>query len=114
MDRPIYINMQTETVEIGTEIKYACKIKPIDGLSIGQYDFYIESYCNPGQKVITTKEDAIMLNDNSVLVCVDSNIVGVGQLKCKVVAYIPDSKFPDGLRTEIKVLPTPYRIVRTV
>ena len=106
--------MQIINVEIGTEIKYACKIKPIDGLSIGQYDFYIESYCNPGQKVITTKEDAIMLDDDSVLVCVDSNIVGVGLLKCRVVAYIPDGKFPDGLRTEVVVLPTGYKIIRTV
>lgn len=106
----------------GTEIKLKVEIKPEKDITIGSYDFVIELYCSPFktarfeysvEKGFEEKSNIIKLNtdDSSAIVLLDTNEVGIGDLKCKVTAMVPDSDFNDELRTEIVIADTGIQVV---
>jgi hypothetical protein len=78
------------------------------------YDFEVEVYCSPKRPVMATKAEMIRVDSDNYIVLVDTNIVGAGSLKCKVTAYIPDSDFPDGLRTEVAMSDVGVNILKTI
>ena len=46
-----------DRVYYGTDVKLNINIKPIGGLSMSQYNWTIEAYCNTNNKVTITSED---------------------------------------------------------
>lgn len=99
------------TVYLGTELKLKVSIDPVDNHSMSTYNFDIEAYCNENSVVTASKRGDVLTNLVSIsgdtdayLALVDTSIIGVGRLKCRVIAYIPDEDFPDDYRTEIDVL----------
>ena len=114
------------TVYLGTELKLRVGIEPMGGLHMEDYNFDIEAYCNDKSVVKAskrkdpqTKEDvltnlvAIDGDEDNYIALIDTSVIGVGKLKCRVVAYIPDTDFTDdGVRTEVVVMDTGITIVK--
>lgn len=101
-------------VFIGSEIKLNISIQPLGDLTMDDYDFEVETFCSPRKVVLTKKSDAIKVDENNYVVLVDTDIVGAGDLKCKITAYIPDADFDDGLRTEVAALETGVHIIKSI
>lgn len=101
-------------VFLGTELKLNINIEPIGDVTMDDYDFEVEIYCSSKKVVDITKKEAIRVDSNNYIILIDTNVVGAGDLKCKVIAYIPDNDFADGLRTEISIIDTGINIVKTL
>lgn len=99
---------------LGTEIKLNIHIEPIGSLCMDDYDFEAEVYCSQKKTIIAKKSDMIRVDESNFIVLVDTAIVGAGDLKCKVTAYIPDSDFDDGLRTEVVAFDTGIDIIKYI
>jgi hypothetical protein len=105
------------TVYLGTELKLNIHIEPIDGLSMEKYDFEVEVYCNPKKVTTANKKGTLLTNllyrdPDNYIALIDTNIIGVGKMMCKVTAYIKDNDFADNLRTEVVVMDTGITIVK--
>lgn len=88
-------------VILGTELKLNVNIPPIDEVYAMMYDFSVELFCQPRKVVVVKKSDMIEVDESNYIVRLDTTDVGVGELKARLTAHIPDEDFPDGLRTEI-------------
>ena len=86
---------------IGTEEKFNLRISPLGDLHAADYDFSVKAYSNKSANLIIPKDECIMVDNDNFIVRVDTSALGLGQIILEVTAYIPDSDFPDGLRTEI-------------
>lgn len=108
-----------DRVYYGTEVKLNINIKPIGGLSMSQYNWAIEAYCNPNNKVTITSEDALrgvnayMVDDDNYVIKVSTEKIGVGVIKCKITAELPDLDFSDNKRIEVEIINTGIEIVKT-
>lgn len=108
------------TVYLGTELKLRVGIEPMGGLHMSEYDFEVEAYCNEKSVVTASKKEGVLTNlveieddDNNYIALIDTSVTGVGKLKCRVVAYIPDTDFTDdGVRTEVVVMDTGITILK--
>ena len=99
-------------VTIGTELKLNINIQPMDSLSMDDYDFEVEVYCTPKKSIIIQKSSAIKVDENNYIILVDTNAVGVGRIKCKVTAQIPDADFIDDYRTEVVCADTGIDVIK--
>ena len=84
-----------------------------DGITIEDYDFTTEVYCNPRKSITILKSETISVDSENYIIRVDTAPLGTGDLYCKVTAYIPDDDFADGFRTEVVVIDTAIDIVKT-
>lgn len=100
-----------ERVVRGSKKKLSLHIDPIGGHTLSSYDFTVEYFTSPMQVVRLTKAELLELDDSTYIIRVDTALVGTGILKCRVIAYIPDSDFIDGIREEIYDFETDYDIV---
>ena len=110
-----------EQIVVGTEIKLKINIEPIGDLTMDDYDFKVEAYCNPRKSVLITKENIESqngsggrLDDGSYYVCIDTALIGIGNLKVKVTAFLPDGAFNDAKRTEVAIINTNMIIINDV
>lgn len=103
-----------ESPFIGTELKLNIHIEPIGFTTMDDYDFEVEVYCSPKRPIVIQKSDAIRIDSDNYVVLVDTNVVGAGNLKCKVTAQIPDGDFPDQLRTEVVCIDTGINIIKAL
>lgn len=106
--------MKNESPFIGTELKLNIHIEPIGDTTMDDYDFEVEVFCSPKKPIIIPKENTIRVDSDNYVVLVDTNIVGAGDLKCKVTAQVPDGDFPDQLRTEVVCIDTGINIVKAI
>lgn len=83
---------------IGEEIKVHITAEVIDDLMLGDYDFTTEIFTSRMRKLTFTKEDGIPADDGGYIFLVDSEKLGIGVLRTRVVAEIPDGDFNDKLR----------------
>ena len=79
-------------------------------LTMDDFNFEVVVYCTPSKSLTIPKNDAVKIDSNNYVVLIDTRIVGAGDLKCKVSAFIDDPDFPDGYRTEIVVIDTGIKI----
>lgn len=88
---------------LGTELKINVHIEPIDGLHMENYDFVCQFFAYPNRKVEIHKEDMKKIDSDNYLAMITEEQckrIGRGELHLEVTAYVPDSDFFDGLRTE--------------
>lgn len=97
---------------LGTELKLNIHIEPIGDLTMKDYDFNVDVFCSSRQVVNIKKEEAIYVDDTNYIILIDTNDIGIGNVKCKITAYIPDQDFEDGFRTEICGIKTDIEIVK--
>lgn len=103
--------MQFENIVIGTEKKLALHIEPIGNITMNDYDFVVEYFCSDTRVERVTKAQMREVSSDNYIIRVDTAKVGCGRLKCRVIAYLPDSDFEDGTRTEIYDFSTSINIV---
>lgn len=108
------INNNQQTPFLGTELKLNINIAPIGDITMDDYDFTVEVFCSVKKSVVITKKEAIRIDESNYVVLVDTTILGAGDVKCKVTAYIPDEDFDDGLRTEVIGIDTGIDIVKSI
>lgn len=96
---------------IGTEEKFNVYVAPIGNLHIIDYDFSVKAYSNSNARAIIPKEDVIFIDDDNFIVRIDTSELGLGQIILDITALVPDSDFPDGLRTEIARYKTDTTII---
>ena len=108
------INNNKMTPFLGTELKINVSIEPIGELTMDDYEFVVDMYCSPKKIATTHKVDAIRIDSDNYVVIVDTEVVGAGELKCKVTAQIPDGDFPDALRTEVVAINTGINIIKAI
>lgn len=106
------INFAKERVCIGTEIKLNLNIEPVGAFTMDSYDWVAEVFCNSQKSLIINKSEAIKVDESNYTLLIDTNKVGIGVLKCKVTAQIPDADFPDMTRTEVNTINTGIEITR--
>jgi hypothetical protein len=99
-------------VFLGTELKLNINIEPIGTVTMEDYDFEVEVYCSAKKVIVIPKSEAIKVDGNNYIVLVDTNVIGAGELKCKITAYIPDGDFADRKRTEVVVSTTNITITK--
>lgn len=103
-----------DALGLGTELKLNINIEPIGEITMDHYDFEVDVWCSLKRIVTITKSEAIRVDENNYIICVDSSLLGHGQIKAKVTAYVPDNDFEDGVRTEVVYLNTNIEIVKTI
>lgn len=88
-----------EQAFIGTELKFILDIAA-SGFSMVDDDFNV-TLKRGGTKKTFMKEDLVRDDEDNFYVCFDSAEFGKGIIEAVVTAYVPDSDFDDGLRTEV-------------
>ena len=107
--------MATNTeIFIGTELKLNVNIEPMGEFTMDDYDWYVEVYCSTKRVVALPKKTAIRIDSDNYVVLIDSEELGAGDVKCKVVALIPDFDFSDTIRKEVAMVDTGINIVKTI
>ena len=94
---------------LGTEFKLNVHLEPLDGFHMSDYDFEVALYVYTNRKVVFQKSKLKKVDDDNYLLMVetaDALRIGRGRINAEITAYIPDSDFSDGLRTEKLVLCT--------
>lgn len=88
-----------ESAFIESEVKFALEIT-CNGFDMGRDAF--EVFVMKGHNVVKTYQKSDLKVDGDVyLVCVDTSELGTGNFDLAVKAYVPDTHFEDGYRTEI-------------
>jgi hypothetical protein len=117
----------SNVVFLGTELKLNIKIDPIpkhlnqeieEGddkeWNMEDYDFEVEIFCSPRKTITITKDEAIPVDKNNYIVLINTEDIGTGTMKVKVIAHIPDGDFVDQTRTEVQVEDTGIEIIKTI
>lgn len=99
-------------IVLGTEIKINIHAEPIDGLSMNDYDFFCDFFSFPNKKVRIHKSEMIVVDNDNYIASMDSTNIGVGNIKVRMTASVPDTNFSDGIRTEIAEYTTDIVILR--
>ena len=77
----------------------------------------IAHYIVTSKKVIASYDGTTLtnceLNGNDIICVFDNHNLGVGRLMREVILYIEDDAMPDGIRKEVKVSTTNYRLTNT-
>lgn len=99
---------------LGGEFKINVHVEPIDGYSMNDYDFQCSFYVYTNRVVTIKKEDMKMVDKDNFRAMIESDQclkIGKGMVNMEITAYIPDTDFPDGYRTEKAVTCTGVVIV---
>ena len=99
---------------LGTELKFNVHLDPIDGVHMQDYEFECSFYTYRGKKVVIPKEKMKRVDNDNYIAVIDSENatrINRSQIEVEITAHIPDTDFPDGLRTEKLVLCTNVTIV---
>lgn len=88
-------------IPMGSDIKINVHIEPIMGLSMQDFDFFVEFFCHANKVVKTEKSQCIREDADNYRITFNARDVGVGVVKYRITAFIPDGDFDDGVRTEV-------------
>ena len=107
----------TNKVYLGTEMKLNIAVDPIGTITMDDYKspFKVEVYCTPNKKVEINSDDdtaCVRVDSNNYIVLVNTDNIGVGKVKVKLIAEIPDTQFSDSYRTEVALIDTGIEIVK--
>lgn len=96
--------MGTTNIFLGTELKLNVNIEPMGEFTMEDYDFSVDIWTSMKRVATIHKSECIKIDKNNYVVLVDTNLLGAGDIKAKVIANIPDFDFPDTVRTEVVAL----------
>lgn len=91
--------MANDRVFVGTELKFKVEIQAA-GFSMERDNFTV-TIRRRSHELLFKKEDLVTDGEGGYYVCFDTAEFGPGLINAVVTAYVPDSDFPDGLRTEV-------------
>ena len=108
------MGVNSNNIFLGSELKLNVSISPIGDITMDDYDFTVETYCSIQKVVSIPKAETIRVDEENYVVLVDTNEIGVGRIKLKVTALIPDADFPDSLRTEVVIIDTGLDVLKNL
>ena len=88
-------------IPMGSDVKINIHVEPINGLSMQDYDFFVEVFCRAAKAIKIEKAKCIKEDADNYRITFNTSDIGVGAIKYRVTAFIPDSDFDDGVRTEV-------------
>lgn len=91
---------ETRTIYQGTELKFLLEITS-EGFSMDDDDFKVIIKNIKNEKEIR-KEDMLLTENEKYIFTVDTAELGTGEYWLTTVAYVPDTDFDDGIRTEVQ------------
>ena len=91
---------------IGTELKIRINVKPIEGIRLSECNFTCSFYATPSKTITLTKDELIMIDNDTYLALINSEDLGVGAIKMNIKILVPDEYFPNKVRTEIDTVNT--------
>lgn len=98
----------------GTIKKLVVTIEPIGNMTLSQCDFRaIFGTYGSTPPLVIDKRDAVKQSDDSYMFVVDTAKVGLGELDCQLVVWIPDADVPGMLRQEVLILNPNVTIVKS-
>lgn len=103
--------MKTSRVFKGSDLKLNIHIEPLGGLTMDDYEWYVECYCSDETPIKITKDKARRVDDSNFIITLNTQQLGIGPLQCVITAHIPDEDFDDKLRTEISRINTNINII---
>lgn len=103
--------MKATRVFRGSDLKLNIHIEPLGGLTMDDYEWYVECYCSNETPIKITKEQARRVDESNFIIALNTQQLSIGPLKCVITAYIHDEDFDDKLRTEISRVNTNIIIV---
>jgi hypothetical protein len=87
----------------GSERKFTLKMKPIDGVRLGDCTLKVELMAN-GKSIMLDESNLVKDDEDTykILLCKeDAEALGSNNIKARVYIGIPDKDFPDGYRDQI-------------
>lgn len=85
----------------GTEFKVNVNMTPIGNRHMSDIEWECLVFTETSHKSITIKKsEAIKVDRDNYVIMIDSAILGSGKYYVTLTAYIPDTDFVDGFRTE--------------
>jgi hypothetical protein len=85
----------------GTGFKVNVNMTPINNFHMSDVEWECLVFTETSQKNITIKKsEAIKVDQDNYILKIDSSILGAGMYYITLTAYIPDSDFEGGMRTE--------------
>ena len=86
----------------GTDLKYLLKIES-EGFSMDDDDFKVILRNSFGtKKVEIEKSQMLKSGDDGYIFTFSTDDVGTNEIIMTTIAYVPDSDFDDGIRTEVE------------
>ena len=96
------------------DVKLNIHLEPIDGLTMDDYDFDVEVYCSTRNVLTFRKTDLKRVDESNFQLAFNTGDVGVGEIKVRVIARIPDGDFSDGVRDELWEMSTKIQVVKRI
>lgn len=92
------------TIYTPSEEEVNISLYPLDGYSMDEYDFTCEIFCSSMRKQVLRKNDLRRVDENNYVAIVDTAKIGVGKVKIRVSARVPNDNFDDGYRDVVTYL----------
>ena len=73
-------------------------LEPIDGYTMDKYDFTCEVFCSHMRKQVIEKKDMTRIDSDNYRLWLKTEPIGVGRVKIKVLAKIPNAYVDGGIR----------------
>lgn len=96
-----------DDVFYGSTPKYKLSIDA--GIPMSDFDFEVR-LTRADRTLVVKKNDLRVTEEGDYLLCLDTTLLGAGEVKGVVTAYIPDRDFPDGIRKEVRIIDKPIVI----
>ena len=77
---------------------------PIDGYTMDEYDFTCEIFCTSLRKKTLRKRDMRRVDESNYVAKLNTAEIGVGAVKIRVLARIPNVNYDDGYRDVVTYL----------
>lgn len=94
---------EDNVVYLGTELKFAITITA-DGFDMEADDFSVVFKNNGNGKTIELSKSQLVYDQEVYYALFDTTDLGTGLVNVITTAYVPDSDFDDGFRTEVNVI----------
>lgn len=104
--------MDNTYVYEGADLKLDISIESVNSLTMDDYDFEVELYCDKYKRLKLSKSQLKRIDSNNYLAkIVNTENLGKGVLKCRIIAKIPDGDFNTGERVEVVEIITKINII---
>lgn len=104
--------MTVELVFLGADFSVAVNAEPLSGMMMDEYDFEVEIWSSTRMRSVKFKKSQLTRDsENSYIASLNSADIGLGPVRVRMIAQIPDGNFGDGLRTDIDEVMTNIGIV---
>lgn len=101
-----------DLVFLGADFSVAVKAEPLAGLTMAEYDFEVEVWSSIRARSVKFKKSQLTRDSEYIYIAsLNSADIGLGPVKVRMIAQIPDGMFKDGLRTDIDEVVTNIVIV---